>query len=123
MRVRKITCIQLSGEYPDFCHRLVMPDYGMPFIGTVLAEAGYDVKVYMAHVKSPDWSRIAESDLVCFSTLSAGADKTRALAAEIKTKLGIPIVIGGTHASYFPESCLEFADYVVFGEGDERSST
>src|SRR5205823_503250 len=24
-----------------------------------------------------------------------------------------------THASYFPESCLEFCDYVVFGEGDE----
>lgn len=119
MRIRKITCIQLSGEYPDFCHRLVMPDYGMPFIGTVLAEAGYDVTVYMEHVKAPDWSRIAESDLVCFSTLSAGADKTRALATDIKTKLGIPVVIGGTHASYFPESCLEYADYVVFGEGDE----
>ena len=119
MRIQKITCIQLSGEYPDFCHRLVMPDYGMPFIGTLLAEAGYDVKVYMEHVKAPEWSRIAESDLVCFSTLSAGADKTRKLASDIKTKLGIPIVIGGTHASYFPESCLEFCDYVVFGEGDE----
>lgn len=55
----------------------------------------------MEHVQAPEWSRIAESDLVCFSTLSAGADKTR------------------THASYYPESCLEFSDYVVFGEGDE----
>jgi anaerobic magnesium-protoporphyrin IX monomethyl ester cyclase len=119
MRIEKVTCIQLSGEYPDFCYRLVMPDYGMPFIGTVLAEAGYDVAVYMEHVKSPEWARIAESDVVCFSTLSAGADKTRRLATRIKQQLGIPIVIGGTHATYFPESCLEFADYVVFGEGDE----
>ena len=101
MQVRTITCIQMSGEYPDFCHRLVMPDYGMPLIATVLSEAGYDVKTYMEHVQAPEWSRIAESDLVCFSTLSAGADKTR------------------THASYYPESCLEFSDYVVFGEGDE----
>jgi radical SAM superfamily enzyme YgiQ (UPF0313 family) len=117
--IRKITCIQLGGEFPDFCFRLVMPDYGMPLIGTVLSEAGYDVAVYMEHVKPPEWSRIAASDLVCFSTLSAGADKTRALATEIRSKLGIPVVIGGTHATYFPESCLEYADYVVFGEGDE----
>jgi anaerobic magnesium-protoporphyrin IX monomethyl ester cyclase len=119
MPIQKITCIQLSGEYPDFCHRLVMPDYGMPFIGTVLAEAGYDVRVCMEHVKPPDWARIAASDLVCFSTLSAGADKTRRLALDIRERLGMPIIIGGTHASYFPESCLEFCDYVVFGEGDE----
>ena len=82
-------------------------------------EAGYDVKTYMEHVQAPEWSRIAESDLVCFSTLSAGADKTRGLAERIRAELGVPIVIGGTHASYYPESCLEFSDYVVFGEGDE----
>ena len=33
MQIQKITCIQLGGEYPDFCYRLVMPGYGMPFIG------------------------------------------------------------------------------------------
>jgi radical SAM superfamily enzyme YgiQ (UPF0313 family) len=119
VQIKNITCIQLSGEFPDFCFRLVMPDYGMPLIGTILAEAGYDVKVYMEHVKAPEWERIAASDLVCFSTLSAGVDKTRRLAMEIRQQLGIPIIIGGTHASYFPESCLEFCDYVVFGEGDE----
>lgn len=119
MRIQKITCIQLSGEYPDFCFRLIMPDYGMPLIGTILAEAGYDVSVYMEHVKSPEWSTIAQSDLICFSTLSAGAEKTRRLAMEIRSKLGTKIIIGGTHASYFPESCLEYSDYVVFGEGDE----
>ncbi len=117
--IRTISCIQLSGEFPDFCFRLVMPDYGMPLIGTVLADAGYDVTVFMEHVKAPDWNAIARSDLVCFSTLSAGADKTRQLAGRIRRELGIPIVIGGTHATYFPESCLEYADYVVFGEGDE----
>jgi radical SAM superfamily enzyme YgiQ (UPF0313 family) len=96
-----------------------MPDYGMPLIGTILSEVGYDVKVYMEHVRPPDWNRLAESDLVCFSSLCAGAEKTYQLADEIRAKLGIPTVIGGTHATYFPESCLEHCDYVVFGEGDE----
>ena len=44
---------------------------------------------------------------------------TDGLAERIRAELGVPIVIGGTHASYYPESCLEFSDYVVFGEGDE----
>jgi len=96
-----------------------MPDYGMPVIGTILSEAGYDVEVYIEHVKPPEWHRIAESDLVCFSSLNAAAAKTYQLAGQIRSKLGIPIIIGGTHASFFPESCLQYCDYVVFGEGDE----
>ncbi len=119
MPIKKITCIQLGGEFPDFCHRMVMPDYGMPLIGTILSEAGYDVTVYMEHIKPPEWDRIAASDLVCFSSLNAGADKIYRLAREIRSRLGIPTIIGGTHATYFPESCLEYCDYVVFGEGDE----
>jgi radical SAM superfamily enzyme YgiQ (UPF0313 family) len=119
MQIRKITCIQLGGVFPDLCYRTVMPDYGMPLIGTILSEAGYDVKIYMEHIKAPDWNRIAESDLVCFSSLNAGADKTYELARDIRRRLGIPTVIGGTHATYFPESCLDYCDYVVLGEGDE----
>jgi anaerobic magnesium-protoporphyrin IX monomethyl ester cyclase len=118
-QIKKITCIQLGGEFPDFCYRLVMPDYGLPVIGTILAEAGYDVKVYMEHIEPPEWDRIAGSDLVCFSSLNAGADKTYRLAQEIRSELEIPTIIGGTHATYFPDSCLQYCDYVVFGEGDE----
>jgi radical SAM superfamily enzyme YgiQ (UPF0313 family) len=119
VQIKKITCIQFDGEHPDFCSRTVMPDYGLPVIATILAEAGYDVKVYVEHVKPPEWDRIAQSDLICFSSLNAGADKTYRLAQEIRSRLGIPIVIGGTHASFYPESCLKYCDYVVFGEGDE----
>lgn len=119
MSIRTITCIQLDGEFPDFCYRMVMLDYGLPLIGTLLSEAGYDVKVYIEHVKRPEWDRIATSDLVCFSCWNAGAEKTYRLADEIRRRLGIPTVIGGTHATYFPEACLEHVDYVVLGEGDE----
>src|SRR5262250_73401 len=119
MGIQKITCVQLGGEFPDFCHRLVMPDYGLPVIATILAEHGYDVKLFVEHVKAPEWDRLAASDLVCFSCLNAGADKTYRLARDIRTKLGIPTVIGGTHATYYPESCLDHCDFVVFGEGDE----
>jgi radical SAM superfamily enzyme YgiQ (UPF0313 family) len=119
MEIEKITCIQLLGELPDLCSRLIMPDYGMPLIATILSQSGYDVRLYVENIKPPEWDRIAESDLVCFSSLMAAADKTCRLAKEIRLRLGIPIVIGGVHASFFPESCLEYCDYIVFGEGDE----
>jgi radical SAM superfamily enzyme YgiQ (UPF0313 family) len=109
----------MSGELPDFTHRLVMPDYGLPLIGTLLAHAGYDVRIFIEHIKPPEWDVLRESDLVCFSTLNAGADKIYQLARRIRKELRIPTVLGGTHASYYPEAALEYCDYVVFGEGDE----
>jgi anaerobic magnesium-protoporphyrin IX monomethyl ester cyclase len=119
MQVKKITCIALDGEFPDFTSHLLAPDYGMPLIATILSKAGYDVRVYIEHIKPPEWDRISDSDLVCFSTWNANAEKTYRLAQEIRKRLAITIVIGGVHASYFPESCLRHCDYVVFGEGDE----
>lgn len=66
MQIKKITCIQFYGEFPDFCSRLVMPDFGLPLIGTILSEMGYDVKVYVERIKPPEWDRIAVSDLIFF---------------------------------------------------------
>src|SRR5207247_687415 len=119
MPIEKITCVQFDGEFPDFCYRLIMPDYGMPLIGTMLAHAGYDVRIYLEHIQPAEPARIADSDLLCLSTLNAGADKTFRFARDVRQRLGIPIVIGGTQATYFPEACLEHCDYVVLGEGDE----
>lgn len=119
MQIKKITCITLDGVFSDFASRLVAPDYGMPLIASILSEAGYDVRVYIERIKPPEWDRIAESDLICFSSWNAGADKTYQLAKQIREKIQIPIIIGGVHASYFPESCLRYCDYAVFGEGDE----
>jgi len=117
--IKKITCIQLDNEFPDMGYRFVMPDYGLPLIGTILSEAGYDVKIYVEHIKPPDWGRISESDLICLPSFTSTAGKIGRLVSKIRSRHRIPIVIGGTFATYFPESCLEYSDYVVLGEGDE----
>jgi radical SAM superfamily enzyme YgiQ (UPF0313 family) len=91
----------------------------MPLIATILSESGYEVKLYIEHIKPPEWDCILGSDLVCFSTWNANAEKTYSLANKIRKTLAIPIIMGGVHATYFPESCLHHCDYVVLGEGDE----
>jgi radical SAM superfamily enzyme YgiQ (UPF0313 family) len=43
------------------------------------------------------------------------------IAARVKKHLGIPVVVGGSHASAAPESMLasQFVDYVIRGEGEK----
>ena len=123
MPIEKITCVQFDGEFPDFCYRLIMPDYGMPLIGTMLAHAGYDVRIYLEHIQPAEPARIADSDLLCLSTLNAGADKTFRFARDVRQRLGIPIVIGGTQATYFPEACLEHSSWARVMKPSSSSST
>jgi len=115
----KIVGIQLSGPYPDICYKLIMPDYGITIIGSVLAEKGYDVAIFIEHVEPPDWDAIAGCDLVMMSTFSAATQRTYDLADKIRSELNIPVVMGGTHATYFTADCLKHCDVVVLGEGDE----
>jgi radical SAM superfamily enzyme YgiQ (UPF0313 family) len=117
--IRKITCIQMDSKYPDICHKLIMPDYGISIIGSVLAEHGYDVEIFIEHVQPPDWATISSSHLICISTMSAAASRTYHLADKIRSDLNIPVVIGGTHATYFLEDCLKHCDIVVLREGDD----
>jgi len=52
-------------------------------------------------------------------TSSFVADLVYRLADKIKACLDVPIILGGAHATAMPEECLEHADYVCVGEGDE----
>lgn len=56
-------------------------------------------------------------DLVALTTTIATATRAYAIAAEFR-KRGIPVVMGGFHASLQPEECLEHCDAVVEGEAE-----
>ena len=59
-----------------------------------------------------------EADLIGISTFTtANAARGYELAQRYRAQ-GIPIVIGGAHASAMPEEALRFADSVVVGEGE-----
>jgi radical SAM superfamily enzyme YgiQ (UPF0313 family) len=96
-----------------------MPDYGICIIGSILAEKGFDVEIFIEHVEPPHWDSLAAADLVLMSTFSASARRTYELADRIRAELQVPIVMGGTHATYFTAECLGHCDVVVLREGDE----
>lgn len=64
--------------------------------------------------------RRIKPDLVGISlTSSLTADLGYVLADAIRTRLEVPVALGGGHASVRPEESLQHADYVCRGEGEE----
>jgi radical SAM superfamily enzyme YgiQ (UPF0313 family) len=96
-----------------------MPDYGISIIGSILAEKGYAVDTFIEHVQPPSWDALTSSDLVLMSTMSAAASRIYNLSDKIRSELKIPVIMGGTHATYFTESCLDHCDVIVLREGDD----
>ena len=56
--------------------------------------------------------------LICISCMTYSFIAFTRLAKKIK-KFNIPIIVGGIHPTIRPEECLDYADYVCVGEGEE----
>jgi radical SAM superfamily enzyme YgiQ (UPF0313 family) len=94
-----------------------MPRLGVVLLSTILRERGYEVKAFIEDVAEPDWSFIENSDLVCISTITSTAMKSYKLAKRLKS-LGIQVIMGGVHPTFLPDEALEYADFVIRGEGE-----
>lgn len=91
---------------------------GLPLLATMLREHGHDVSVHVETLGEVDWDRVLSSDLVGVSTITSTAMKAYSYAERAR-QAGIPVVMGGPHVSFEADEALEFADYVVRGEGEE----
>jgi len=58
-----------------------------------------------------------EADLVGITASTASANRAYAIASRYRLA-GVPVVMGGIHASLCPEEALEFVDSVVIGEAE-----
>ncbi len=56
-------------------------------------------------------------DAIALSTLSATSGETYRMAARIREK-GIPVILGGLHATLAPEEARQHVDALVIGEGE-----
>jgi anaerobic magnesium-protoporphyrin IX monomethyl ester cyclase len=91
---------------------------GLPLLGRLLSERGHDVRIFVESLAEVDWRRVAGSDLVGISTITSTAIKAYRYAERAR-RSGVPVVMGGPHVTFEAEEALEFADYVVRGEGED----
>ncbi|MBD3370567.1 radical SAM protein [Candidatus Fermentibacteria bacterium] len=60
-----------------------------------------------------------DAGLVGFSLATNYFHKVGDLTDRVRERISVPVVWGGVHPTVSPEECLEHADYVCVGEGEE----
>ena len=95
-----------------------LPRLGLPIMGAVLKGKGFDVRIYCQDIEEIDYNDLFQSDLVGISITTSTAPSGYLLADRLAQR-GIPVVIGGPHASFLPDEVLQHAPYCVRGEGEE----
>lgn len=117
--IQRILFIEPRNPRPHIFSRVSIPRLGAVLLGTILRQQGYEVKVVVEEICPADFNTLDfVPDLVCISTITPTTPRAFALA-DFYRQQGVPVVLGGAHPSFTPEECLEHADYVICGEGDE----
>ncbi|HWP96851.1 MAG TPA: radical SAM protein [Syntrophomonadaceae bacterium] len=117
MGIKKITLIEPKAPGRHVYSFIRMPRLGLPLIATQLKQRGFQVRFIYESGARIRTSDILDADLVGISTTTSTCQEAYNIAGYIRQK-GIPVVIGGVHASFLPQEALGYCDYVCRGEAD-----
>ncbi|MYL81773.1 radical SAM protein [Desulfovibrio aerotolerans] len=122
--------VALISPYPD------ITAYGVRAIAAFLKANGVAVRLiflpdplgdaltdcperYPAAVMEQTAALCADCDLVGVSLMTNYVDNAVQITRAVKAKTGVPVLWGGVHPTIRPEECLELADLVCVGDGEE----
>lgn len=97
-----------------------LPLMGPLYLGTLLKQAGFDVRVVNENIlKRGLTPSELNADFLLLSCLTPTADRGYEIAKEYKKfNPGGKVIIGGPHVTFVRDKELEYADHVVLGEGE-----
>lgn len=103
------------------------PPLGLAYLAAMAEQDGHEVRIhdfglYPHRSVEEDVQEIVDfkPDLVAFTSMTTSYHNVEQTAALVKEALGVPIVIGGPHATSLPEYTLQNPniDFLVYGEGE-----
>ncbi len=77
----------------------------------------WDVTLIDENLERPDYATLPRPDLVGITAFTSQANRAYEIAGEFRG-MGVPVVMGGIHATMCQTEALEHVDCVVAGEGD-----
>jgi anaerobic magnesium-protoporphyrin IX monomethyl ester cyclase len=106
---------------------------GLRYVSAALKRRGHDVRmIFMASKRDTARARFAppliealiervrDADLVGLSLMTNTFHRARVLTEAVRSAgIHVPIIWGGVHPTLAPEECLQIADIVCLGEGEE----
>ncbi len=122
MSRKTIAFIEPTGNKTNvFDNYMKLPLMGSLYLGTILKEAGYDVRIFNENIMGHEVDPFAvKADVYCITALSVSANRARMLASQIReTYPDAKILVGGIHASLMPDDFAAVADHIVIGEAEE----
>ena len=104
-------------------------NYGLRSISACLKQAGHDVSLFFlmkdfykkySETAMNDLVKLTKkSDLVGISMMTSFFDNAIQITQKLKNNYDFPILWGGIHPTIRPEECLDYADMICIGEGEE----
>lgn len=95
------------------------PSNGILTLATILNQKYEDVYCYSESISTIVWEDVLDADIVCISIFTFNANRGYELAKYIRENSDAVIVFGGLHATLNWSETINYADYVLLGEGDE----
>jgi radical SAM superfamily enzyme YgiQ (UPF0313 family) len=119
MKIRKIVMVEPSTLVPHIYSRYLLPRLGLPILGTLAKRRGIQVRIYIEDLVPTDFNDVATADLLCLSSITPTIPAAYQIADRARAA-GVPVILGGPHATFMADEGLDHADWVLRGEG-ERS--
>ena len=76
MNIKKIVGIEPSPPGFHVFSAFKLPRLGLPQMGTILKEKGYDVRIYCPDIAAINWDEVLSADMVMLSTITSTAPET-----------------------------------------------
>ena len=115
--------IVLLSPYPDILA------FGVRILSACLKRAGHNVKLvflprnFLKRYEEQTLNDVVDitkdADLIGISVMTNFFDNVIQITQAIKAHSNAPVVWGGIHVTVRPEECLNYADMVCVGEGEE----
>lgn len=116
--IKKVYFIEAKSPGMHIYSRTALPRLGTILLATILSDKGYESRVFIEDISEPDWEALKGADIIGISSITSTAPRAFRLAKRFRS-MGIPVIMGGPHSTFLPEESLQYADYVVRGEGEE----
>jgi radical SAM superfamily enzyme YgiQ (UPF0313 family) len=122
--------ISLISPYPD------ITSFGLRTISAYLKQAGHQTRLiflpdpygdnivngvprYNDHVLEGIISLCDDSDIIGISLMTNFFENAVQITQKIKSRIDKPVIWGGIHPTIRPEECLQYADMVCIGDGED----
>jgi radical SAM superfamily enzyme YgiQ (UPF0313 family) len=83
-----------------------------------LTPAEWQITIFDENIRTPEYEKLPRPDLVGVTAFTSQANRAYELAAEFRER-GVPVVMGGIHATMCQDEAVARVDSVVTGEAEQ----